>query len=45
MGVDVDPNKIDTAAAAACDYVIDAYGGGVKTLTSYLAEQTRKPRL
>ncbi len=45
MGVDVDPNNIYTAAAAACDYVIDAYGGGVKTLTSDPAEQTRKPRV
>src|SRR5215207_9214872 len=27
MGVDIDPNNIYTAAAAACDYVVETFGG------------------
>src|SRR3954465_1409837 len=26
MGVDIDPNNIYTAAAAACDYIVETFG-------------------
>lgn len=40
MGVDVDPNNIYTAAAAACDYVIETFGNLVDE-----SGATRKPRI
>src|SRR5688572_23529781 len=33
MGVEVDPNNIYTAAAAACDYVVETFGNVVDEQT------------
>jgi HAD superfamily hydrolase (TIGR01450 family) len=42
MGVDLSPDSIYTAAAAACDYVIQTYP---KTVPAEHAQQRRKPRV